>query len=119
MTSTTVDDCRGGEALFGMFRHALLGEAEPIVAGDGACDTFTELLTTDVGWHAADITAHDTHGVAPVTHPWAMAAWSLGGGTVDDGNEVICDDDSVLAFLRGALRNDALLDYFHWNIAWE
>ena len=113
MATTAIDDCRSGESFLGMFRHALLGEAEPVVAGDGVGDTFAELPTADVGWHAADITAHDLHGIAPIAHPRTMAALGLGGGAVDDGDEVICDDDSVLAFLRGALRNDALLEDFH------
>ena len=83
------------------------------MAGNGSGDAFAELLTADVGWHAADITAYDSHGIASIAHPGAMAVGGLRGGSVDDGDEVICDDDSVLAFLRGALRNDALLYYFH------
>ena len=109
-TSQTLFDA---PALLGMLRHALLGESEPVVAGDGSGDAFAELLTTDVGWHAAEIAAHDPHGIAPIAHPGAMMNGGLGGGTVDNGDEVICDDDSVLAFLRGVLRNDALFEDFH------
>ena len=76
-------------------------------------DALAELLTTGVGRHAADIAAHEVHRIAPIAHPRAMVIGGLRGGSVDDGDEVICDDDSVLAFLRGVLRNDALLYYFH------
>lgn len=33
--------------------------------------------------------------------------------TVDDGNVVFSDDDSVFAFLFGVLRNDLLFEYIH------
>ena len=112
-SESAVDDGRGCEAFLGVFSHSLLGESEPVVAGNGPGDAFAELLTADVGWHVADITAYDSHGIASIAHPWAMAVGGLRGGSVDDGDEVICNDDSVLAFLRGALRNDALLYYFH------
>ena len=110
---SAVDDGRSGESLLGVFCHSLFGESEPIVVGDGFGDAFAELLTTDVGWHAADVAADKLHRIASIAHPGAMAVGGLRGGSVDDSDEVICDDDSVLAFLRGALRNDALLYYFH------
>ena len=77
MSVSAVDDGRGGEALFGMLRHALFGESEPVVAGDGAGDAFAELLTADVGWHAADIAAYELHGISPVAHPGAMVNGGL------------------------------------------
>ena len=83
------------------------------MVGDGFGDAFTELLTTDVSRHAADIAAHKLHRISAIAHPRAMVIGGLRRGSVDDGDEVICDDDSVLAFLRGVLRNDALLYYFH------
>ena len=112
-SESAVDDGRGCEAFLGVFSHSLLGESEPVVAGNGPGDAFAELLTADVGWHAADVAADKLHRIASIAHPGAMAVGGLRGGSVDDGDEVICDDDSVLAFLRGALRNDALLYYFH------
>ena len=112
-SESAVNDGRGCETFLGVFSHSLLGESEPVVLGDGSGDAFAELLTADVGWHAADVAADKLHRIASIAHPGAMMIRCLRGGTVDNGDEVICDDDSVLAFLRGALRNDALLYYFH------
>ena len=84
------------------------------MVGDSFGDAFAELLTADVGRHTADIAAHQLHRIAPIAHPRAMVIGGLRRGSVDDGDEVICDDDSVLAFLRGVLRDDALLYYFHF-----
>ena len=117
---TTIDDGRGGKSLFGMLGHAALGKSQPVMTADGFGDAFAELLTTDIGRHAADISADYLHGIATIAHPGAMATAGLRSGTVDDSDEVICDDDSVLAFLLGVLRNDALLDDFHWGVeVWD
>lgn len=43
-----------------------------------------------------------------------MTAFCLSCAAIDNGYEIICDDDPVLAFLRGVFRYDALLYYFHF-----
>ena len=108
-----IDNGRGRKAFFRMCGHADLGEAQPVMTADGFRNTFAELLAADVGRHVTDIAADEQHGIAPVAPPREVAAGSLRSGAVDDGDEVICDDDSVLAFLRGALRNDAFLYDIH------
>ena len=60
--------------------------------------------------HLADEAADDGHGVTAVGHAGTPLARSLRCGAVDDSDEVICDDDSVFAFLRGVLGDEALLD---------
>ena len=108
-----IDNGRGRKAFFRMCGHADLGEAQPVMTADGFRNTFAELLAADVGRHVTDIAADEQHGIAPVAPPREVAAGSLRSRAVDDGDEVICDDDSVLAFLRGALRNDAFLYDIH------
>ena len=85
-----------------------------VYVADGFRGADTELMARRVGWHLTDDATDDGHGVMAVRHPSAPLARGLRGAPVDDGDEVICDDDSVLAFLSGILRNDALLYYFHW-----
>ena len=80
---------------------------------DGLCGSDAELMARCVRSQFLDDTADDGHGVAAVGHAGAPLARGLRGGAVDDGNEVICDDDSVLAFLRGVLWREALLDDSH------
>ena len=108
-----IDNGRGRKAFFRMCGHADLGEAQPVMTADGFRNTFAELLAADVGRHVTDIAADEQHGIAPVAPPREVAVRGLRSGAVDDGDEVICDDDSVLAFLRGALRNDAFLYDIH------
>ena len=84
-----------------------------VVAEDAGRDALAEVVAAGLGRHLADIAADERHGIAPVAHPRAMAAGGLRRAAVDDGDEVICDDDSVLAFLLGILRNDALLEDCH------
>ena len=83
------------------------------MAEDACCDTLAEIVTTGILRHLADIAANEFHGITAVAHPRAMPAAGLGGATVDDCDEIICDDDSVLAFLCGTLRDYALLDDCH------
>ena len=85
---------------------------------DGSGGGETELMTGGLGGHLADDTADDGHRIAAIRHAGTPLARGLRGGTVDDGNEVICDDDSVLAFLRGVLWCEALLDNIHerWEV---
>ena len=83
------------------------------MAEDIGGDAPAEVMATAVGWHSADISADEPHGIAAVAHPGTVTTVSLGGAAVDDGDKVICDDDSVLAFPSGVFRRKALLDDFH------
>ena len=80
---------------------------------DGLCGSHTELMARCVRGQPSDDAADDGHRITAVGHPGAPLARGLRSGAVDGGNEVICDDDSVLAFLRGVLWREALLDDFH------
>ena len=97
-----------------MFGHTTEGEAPTIVTTDDLRGLQTKLVTRDIGGHLTDIATDQLHGITAIAHHGTVVAWRLRGRAVDDGDKVICDDDSVLAFLRGTLRNDALLDYFHF-----
>ena len=80
---------------------------------DGLCGGDAELMARSVRGHLSDNVADDNHRVTAVGHAGTPLALGLRGGAVDDGDEVICDDDSVLAFLRGVLWREALLDDIH------
>jgi hypothetical protein len=75
--------------------------------------THAELVARYVGRHLTDISAEQQHSVSSIAYTWAMATFGLGCAAVDDCDKIICDDDPVLAFLRGVFRYDALLYYFH------
>jgi len=64
-------------------------------------------------WHVTNVTAHQLHGIATITAEETVTILRLAGRAIDDGNKIICDDDAVLAFLRGILGDEGLLDYFH------
>ena len=106
------DNDRSGEAVFGMFcqtwKHRLL-----IVFADVSRDALHKLRAGNVFRHLADITTDQQHRIASIAIEQTVAILRLAGRTVDNGYEVICDDDSVLAFLRGVLRDEALLDDLH------
>ena len=83
-------------------------------------------MTTDISRHpSAELTAADglggmaqvpadeLHAVAPVGAEQAVAQGALAGAAVDDGNEVIGDDESVFTFSVGAFGYDALFDNLH------
>ena len=70
-------------------------------------------MTRDISRHLANITRDDLHGIAAVAHQKGVTTGGLRGGTVDDGDEVTCDDEAVLAFLLGVLGDQAFFDYFH------
>ena len=117
--NTAEDGCRGGESLLGMLAQTaddglLVGLPEGDVALAYRCaDTHAELVAGVVLGHVANEVGNDAHGVAAVRHAAAVVAGSLRRGAVDDGNEVVSDDDSVLAFLRGIFRDEVLFDYCH------
>lgn len=77
-------------------------------------DTNTEVVIADVLWRFPDKTLYYLHGIAAVALEETVAATCLRCGTVDDGNEIRSDDDSVLAFFLWVLRNDVLLYNFHY-----
>ena len=85
----------------------------PVMPTDSTGDTETELVTGRIGRHLADITRDDLHGIAAIAHQEGVTACGLRGRTVDDGNEVTCDDEAVLAFLLGVLCDLALFDDIH------
>lgn len=76
-------------------------------------DALAEVMAAGRGGHLTDIAADELHGIVPVALPRAVAAVGLGGAAVNDGDEIICYDDSVLAFLCGILGDDGLFDDFH------
>ncbi len=76
-------------------------------------DTTKKCLAGGALRHVADIMANQLHRVASVAVEHAVTILRLRRRTVDDGNEVISDDDAVLAFLRGILWDKGLLDNFH------
>ena len=118
---SAVDDGRGGEPFLRMVDESLdpapgcqaWQQRQTVVPVNICSDATAELVATAVGRHLADIVADELHGIAAIAHPWAMATLGFGGAAVDDGDEVICDDQAVFAFLCGALRREALLDDCH------
>ena len=80
---------------------------------DGSSDAKTKLMTGRVCRHFADISRDDLHGIASITHQQRVMAGGFGCRPVDNGDEITCDDESVLAFLFGVLRDQALLDDSH------
>ena len=70
-------------------------------------------MTRRVGRHLADKARDDLHGIAAIAHQEGVTVGGFRGRTVDDGNEVTCDDEAVLAFLLGVLCDQALLDDIH------
>ena len=77
--------------------------------------TYTKLMARRVCRHLADIAADEDHGIAAIADARTMVALGLRGATVDYGDEIICDDQAVFAFLCGALRYEVLLDDFHFD----
>ena len=115
----TVDDCRGCHALLGVLLQAdhyigLMASPEgDVMSADRGSHADTELMTGGVGRHLADMAGDGQHGIAPVAHAGVMSAAGLRCGAVDDCDEIICDNDSVLAFPGGILWCEALLDDLH------
>lgn len=111
------DDAAGCEAVFGMIGE--MGQAVVLIAlADGLRRTDTKLMGADVLGHLTDKGADGEHGQLAVgvraqREVTMTLDGALRGGAVDDCYEVIGDDDSVLASLRGILRDDFLLDDGH------
>ena len=86
---------------------------------DIACHTTQELLTGRSLGHAADVTADKLHGISSVGAEQAVMIVRLRGASVDDCDEVTCDDHAVLAFPFGALGDESLLYNFHEVYFWD
>ena len=78
-----------------------------------SCYTTHKILKCGVFWHVTNVVAHQFHGIAAITTEETVTVLRLAGRAIDDGYEVSGYDDAVLAFLRGILWNEGLLDYFH------
>ena len=69
--------------------------------------------------HGTDISADQLHRISSVAAEYAVAIVRLRRAAVDNGDEIISYDDSVLAFLRGIFGDEDLLDNFHWCNFWD
>lgn len=69
--------------------------------------------------HGTNVFADQLHGIASVAVEYAVAIVRLRRAAVDNGDEIISYDDSVLAFLRGIFGDEDLLDNFHWCNFWD
>ena len=113
------DDGGGGQPVGGRgdVRLAVLPEAGEEVAavclGHGGGEAGAAAVAGDVGRHGGDVPGYEAHGMAAVAVGAAVAAGALRRGAVDDGDEVICCDDAVLAFPVGVFRDDGLFDDLH------
>ena len=77
-------------------------------------NTQAELMTAGVGGHSAYVATDEQHGIAAIAHDGAMATLGFRGAAINNSNKIRSYDDSVLAFLAGAFRYDALLENFHF-----
>ena len=75
--------------------------------------TYTEFTAGRRLWHALDIPGNEHHSVFAIAMEITVATITFTGTAIDDRNEIICDDDAVLAFLLWVLRNDCLFDNLH------
>jgi len=63
--------------------------------------------------HLLNIACHQQHSVAAIAVEPTVTILALRCAAVNDSNEVIVYDYSVLAFLLGVLGDDALFYYLH------
>ena len=92
-------------------QHGLL-----VVLADVCRDTAEEGVAAGVFGHAADVLADEQHGSAAVGREEAVTVVRLRRAAVDDGYEVVSDDDAVLVFPLGVLADTCLLDDLHGDI---
>ncbi len=97
-----------------MLLHAFYGESQPVMASQCSGNTYAELMTAGVSRHFADIATDEQHGIATIAHEGAMVVLGFRGATIDNCYKIRSYDDSVLAFLVGVFRYDALLENFHF-----
>ena len=86
-----------------------------ILLADLFSDTQTEIVTRYAFWGFANILPNEFHGIAPITIKETVTTIGLRGRAVNDCNEIVSDDDAVLAFLLGIFRYDDLFYYLHMN----
>ena len=96
-----------------MLLHSVDRETQPVMLAYGLGDTHTELMARYVGGHLAYIAADEHHGITAIAQWWAMTAFCLRCAAIDNGYEIICDDDPVLAFLLWVFRNEVLFENYH------
>jgi len=84
-----------------------------IVLTDIGCHATHEFLTGRCLRYFANITRHEQHGIAPIAVQPTVTIFALRRAAINDGYEIICDDDAVLAFLLGVLGDDALFYNLH------
>ena len=109
----TEHDGTGRQTVFGMTGElGQLGMA--VVGADVSGYPSAELLASNSGRHTPDVLPDKPCGIAAVGAEQAVTAVGLAGASIDDGDEVIGDDDEILAFLRGILWDDELFEYLHW-----
>ena len=65
--------------------------------------------------HTTDVFCHELHAIASVRAEETQLSTTLARTTVDDGDEVIGDDDAVLALSLRAFGDEGMFDYFHGN----
>ena len=114
-TQSAIKNDRRTKALLRVLLHTLYRKAQPVVAAQSLGSAYAELMARCVGGHLTDIATDEHHGVAAIADTWAMVTLGLGSASVDHGDEIICDDQAVFAFLCGALRYEVLLDDFHFD----
>ena len=109
---TAIDDCRAGQSVFRVL-HQPLEHRLFVMLADIGRHTTHELLAGRRLRHVADVARNQQHGIAPIAVQPTVTVVALRRAAVDDSNEIICDDDAVLAFLLGVLGDDALFYNLH------
>ena len=70
-------------------------------------------MTSHLFGGMTQVAAYQPHRLSAIAAEDAMAIVCLRGRAVDDGDEVRGDEDAVLAFSLGILRDEALFDDLH------
>ena len=114
-TQATENDDATGQAVFRMLgqplEHRLL-----LMLSNISCYATEKALARRVLRHAANVAGDQLHGIAPIAAKKAVTMLRLRRGAIDDGYEIICDDDSVLAFHLWILRDEFLFDNLHERV---
>lgn len=84
-----------------------------VAAGYGSGDATAELWAGDVFRHLPNEVGNSQHGIASVRVTPTVSKVGLAGTSVNDGNEVVSDDDAVFAFLFRVLGDNCLFDDLH------
>lgn len=112
---SAIDNSTGSKSFFGMLLHIIQRDiVELIDVTNTSSDTFAKSLHCDVGTHRFNKTLDEQHTITPVLHIRRYVNGSFTSAAINNGNEVICDDDSVLARLLTLLAYDLAFYYFHF-----